>query len=317
MSRQVGGSLEVDVLYEQVVGRANRLHRRALTFTKEDHGFIAEADCHRAAGQEKDQAEMGEQRRQLEILVPVAVYVEHLPTVVGIGGFLSDTEMASAQCSGQLARGPVVDAGETRSFGQAQVIERRRLDDLDVVRRAPQVRRSVQRADDDADDEQREQEHEPRRGEDAEEADSLEYVDHARPDVEAEDGHGVVDGMHLGHLLRVRGGIVERERGQLAEQRPDHPRDRQQADLEHGETNAGQRVPDGPAEAFEWVELRAGTTRAEGDGRDESQSLSVSGIPLSFVGCLPSGAARRHRRRGGGERLVEVGDQIVDILQPD
>jgi hypothetical protein len=217
-------------------------------------------------------AEVREERRQLEVLVAIAVEVAHVWRVrVALGrliGNLAHLEPPLTHDRCELVRSVVVGVGETGAIRQPQVVERSRLHDPDPVRRAPHRGRPIERANHDADHEHAQDEDEPRRGEDPEEAQPIGYVDEARADVEPEDGQPVIGGMDQVELLRVCLRVMQREGGDLGEHGPDDTRDREHADLEDREANAGQRAPREPAETRDCVERRLWAWGGNGDGCD-------------------------------------------------
>jgi len=74
--------------------------------------------------------------------------------------------------------------------------------------------------------------------------------------------------VHLGHLAYVARRIVEREGGQLVDDRADDPGDDQQRDLEDGEADAGQQPPGPPAEPGGQAQPRRRAAPIEGEGGD-------------------------------------------------
>ena len=64
--------------------------------------------------------------------------------------------------------------------------------------------------------------------EDPEEAQPIEDVDQARADRHADDRDRVPAPVHVRHLVGVGARVVERERRELADERADQPRDRDQ-----------------------------------------------------------------------------------------
>ena len=201
----------MDVLDQQVVGSAHGLDRRGLALTQEDNGLVAQGGSDGAAGQEQDQAEVGEQRGQLEILVAVAVEVAD-GLVERVGGhldrLLADLEVTAAQDLGQLVGCGVVRVREPGALVEPEVEERRRLDDAHVVRGAPQsgVRSSVHTTMLTTSRVSRKTNHGAEKT--RKKPNSLGDVHEARADVQAEDRQAVVCRVDLGHLIGIRLGVV-------------------------------------------------------------------------------------------------------------
>ena len=92
VDREVGGEvrrlagvearrLEVEVLDQQQAGRADRLDRERAAHRDDQALLVAEARGDGGGDQEGDQAGVRQQRRQLRVLVPVAVH--EVPAVGG------------------------------------------------------------------------------------------------------------------------------------------------------------------------------------------------------------------------------------------
>ena len=102
-----------------------------------------------AAGEEEDQAEVSEERGELEVLVPVAVDVTDRAPASFVGwapGKLAYLEPPLAQHSDQLVSRVVVGTREPRAIGEPEVVERWACATLTsrAVRQMAGVRSSVQ-----------------------------------------------------------------------------------------------------------------------------------------------------------------------------
>ena len=210
VSRKPGASKR-EVLHDEDARRADRLDRQRAALDEEQRLLVAELGRDGRRDDEQDQPEVGEQRRQLRVLVAVAVEVAWRPS--------TSSSRTLNRCRRRTARDLArVHAGHRRPVGQLRVVERLRLDDADLARLSPQPRRPVERADDDRDREQQQREREPGRGEDLEDLEPLERVH--EPDAENR-VVAVVDLGHRGDVVRRR---AERERRQLTDRHPDRPR---------------------------------------------------------------------------------------------
>ena len=87
------GRLEGDVLDQQQPGRADRLDRQRAPFGDDEALLVAEPGGRGGRDQEQDQTEVGEQRRELGVLVAVAVEVARAV----LGGRLADAEAVPPQ----------------------------------------------------------------------------------------------------------------------------------------------------------------------------------------------------------------------------
>ena len=115
----------------------------ASPFADDETLLVTEARRHRGRDEEQDQPEVGEQGRQLRVLVAVAVEETR---AVGVGR-LADVEARS--CAGRVRTSSGGTAVHRRAVRQARVEERLGLGDPDVADAAPQPRRPVEGADDD------------------------------------------------------------------------------------------------------------------------------------------------------------------------
>ena len=154
------------------------------------------------------------------------------------------------------------------TIGQARVEVRLGLGDPDVADAAPQPRRPVEGADDDRGDEHDQAEAEPRRAEDREQRQPLHDVDERG----AQDR--VVPGVGLVHRERVVGRRAEREVGQLLDGHADDGEQRQEDDLEDGEVDRREQVPQPVAQpGWQVAAGRSGSGRRD-DGRARDGSSS-------------------------------------------
>ncbi len=177
---------------------------------------------------------MADQGRHLHVLVAVPVEVAR-----SIGRQrLPDTEVAAAHGRPHVVRHQ--PGGDHRPIGHARFVEGVRLPNPDMGRLAPQARRPVQRADHDRDDQERQQEGEPPRAEDAEELEAFEKADDTRPERRLQAGSDRV------HLLGIVGRAAQGDRGKLGEDDPDHARQRDPHDLQDGEPDRGKEPVDAP-----------------------------------------------------------------------
>jgi hypothetical protein len=206
---------------------------------------------------------VGKQGGHLEVPVPIAIGEGRL-----VVGRRLDLEPPAAEDGRERPVGDL-DAGESRALAETEVEERCRLFDADRPYPSPQAGRAIERTDDDAHDEQRQEGGKPGRREDAEEAQPLEDVDHARTDVDAEDGDGVVTTVEVGHLHRVGGWVATQGEGRdLPDHRPDQPGNSQDDDLDHREPDVAQRPPDAQPEASQRVAEVGSSAPAERDAGD-------------------------------------------------
>ena len=244
---------EAEDLDQQVVGRAHRLHRGGLAVAHEDDRLEAEGDGHRTAQQEQDEPEVGEQRGQLHVLVAVAVD----PRLVGRGGGgAADPEVAATEDARHVV-GCQQGMLEQRALGEAQVEERIGLLDVHETGRAPQPRRAVEGAADDGHHQHGQQQQEPGRREDAEEAQLLEDIDHRRTDRQPGEADGVPAPVHVRQLVGVGARVVQREGRELPHDRAHQPGQGQQGDEQDREPDAGEGAPDRPTGVREWGAQRA------------------------------------------------------------
>ena len=140
------GRLEAEVLDEEQARRPDRLDGERVALGHDQALLVAERRRHDRGDEEQDQPEVGQQRRHLRVLVPIAVEVAD-----PVDLRLAELEAMPAQRRPDARRRPTpVIAARS---GQRRHEERVGLDDPDLGRLAPQPRRPVERADDDRDDE--------------------------------------------------------------------------------------------------------------------------------------------------------------------
>ena len=159
VGREVGGiagleagRLEVEVLDEQQAGRADGLDRQRLALGDHQALLVAQPGGHRGREQEQDQAEVGEQRRELRVLVPVAVDEPRPVRRLGL------TDAGSHACERRAGRRPADTsriAARSGSFGSKNGSG---WTTRDVRTAAPQPGHPVERAAHDRDDEDNERE---------------------------------------------------------------------------------------------------------------------------------------------------------------
>ena len=171
---------------------------------------------------------------------------------------------------------------------QAHVKERQWLVDDTRLDRPPQARGPVEGAAHDGHDQGDQDGHEPDSGEDAEETQRVEQVDHRAPDLDAKDLVGVPALVHVGDLARVARRIAQHRRRELAHQRSDEPRDHDGDDEDDREPDTGEGRPCGPSQAVEHVE----------DGRVASRAGESCGSDVR----TPGGSCRRSDRDRGARR---------------
>ena len=159
------------------------------------------------------------------------------------------------------------NAVHRRAIGEARVEVGLGLGDTDVADAAPELRRTVERAHDDRDDEHDQPRTEPRRAEDREQREPLHDVDDAR----AQDR--VVAGVQVVQRRRVVRRRTEGEVGKLLDRHPHDREQRQEGDLEDGEVDGGEQVPQPVAETGRDVPIgRSGRGR-----RDDRRARDGSG----------------------------------------
>ena len=141
------GRLEVEVLDQQQAGRADRLDRERLALGHDQALLVAEPRGDRRRDQEQDQAGVGEERRHLRVLVPVAVEVARAVVV----GRLADPEAVPAQ-DGPDAVGAATPVIAARSGSRGSKYGSGWSTRMSATPRHS-LRRPVERADDDRDDE--------------------------------------------------------------------------------------------------------------------------------------------------------------------
>ncbi len=134
--------LEAQVLDQQQSRRPDRLDRERLPFRDHQALFVTKSRRDGSRDEEQDQAEVGQQRGHLRVLVPVAVEES---TAILVGG-LADTEAVAAQDRPQVH---VRHTGHRGPIRQDRIEERLRLGDTHLGHAAPQPGRPIQRADDD------------------------------------------------------------------------------------------------------------------------------------------------------------------------
>ena len=185
------GRLEVEVLDQQQVLGADVLDGQRLALRDHQPLLVAEARRDGGGHEEQDQAEVREQRRELRVLVPVAIEVGR---AVG-GGLLADMEPSTADGARERR---AADARQRGAIGQPRIEERLGLGDPHRGHVAPQPWRAIERAYDDRHDQDHEPDPEDRRLEDREGAEPLQHVDQPRTedrvvaDVDLLDRRGVV-----------------------------------------------------------------------------------------------------------------------------
>ena len=197
--REVGGiaggharSIEAQVLDEQQAGRADGLDRERLALRDHQALLVAQPGADRGREQEGDQAEVREQRRELRVLVPVAV--DEARPVVGHG--LAKPEATLAKDAPDGVRRHVAHLCAVR---QLRVEERVRLIHAHVRHAAPQAGDPVDRAAHDREHEDDQRGAEPRRAEHLEDPEALEGADAGGPE------QRVVQRVDQVHLVRVVG----------------------------------------------------------------------------------------------------------------
>ena len=153
------------------------------------------------------------------------------------------------------------DPVHRRAIGEPRVEVGLGLGDPDVAHAAPQLRRPIEGADHDRDDQHHQRGAEPRRAEDREEREPLHEVDDGR----AQDGV-VADVRRLDRGRVVRRG-PEREVGELLDRHPDDREQQQEDDLEDREVDRREQVPQPvPEPGGDVAAGRSGSGR-RGDGR--------------------------------------------------